>query len=263
MVYRVDQHGLVRAHVGLNCGFMSKLSVQFDLGYPMSEYKGAILRNAVIAVAVVSILLGVAFYTAGPIATHISSPSFSTKNSVKTNSQLNLRFELSINSTSLHNGESINVTAAVFNSLNDSNHVSNMSNWAFPNLLRYGQVCYSPVYIVFLQGYVSDSNVSNATPLYNVPPPPWVSSCIMKDWTSFSFLPSSDIANTTSASGQASGAFPIMAESNYLGYYTTKLTPQGQNQTMLPQFLLFQRGTYTVLAGDEWGDFSLLYFTVS
>jgi hypothetical protein len=193
-----------------------------------------------------------------------SQLSFSAKNTVDNNSQLNLRLELSINSTGLNYGKTIHVTAAAVNSLNGPNHVSAMNNWAFPNLLRYGQLCSSPVYIGFFKGYASDSNVSASTPLYSVPPPPWDASCILNDWTSFTFQPSSDMANTSSASVQQSGGVsPIEVADNYLGYYTTKLTTQGPNQTMLPQFIPFQPGTYTVLAGDEWGDFSLLYFTVS
>jgi len=230
----------------------------------MAEFRRQILITSLTAL-VIALIIGLAIVYL-PIHTPTSNETtFTVLRSSSIDNSHNLEFELSINSSSLHSGQSINIIESVFNNLSTVNTVYNESAWNPSYLLTVGEICpafSSPTTFVILGGYYTASNVSTATHwLYYFPPPPWSSSCPYRQLTRFVFQPNSNIADIRN--GYKSQNFTDSVEANYIatGYYLSP-SDTGSNNT-LPQFIQFPKGIYTIVGGDEWGDQALLYFTVS
>jgi len=136
------------------------------------------------------------------------------------------------------------LTVYEFNTLDRANNVSAASSW--PNnasLFRWVQEPYEEnvgmAGYEILQGNYSLSNFTQGTALWLQPPPSLLGCCGVGEGspTSYAFQPLSE-ANVLSGS--------------YAGYFEGGST-----------YTPFSPGTYTVLAGDEWGDVAILHFTVA
>jgi len=189
-----------------------------------------------------------------------TSSSNSLNESVKTtNSTVGLELLLSVNSTTIPSEDSVDVSASVINTRPTPANVSASSHWPIQGLVSglcdFGP---GPVGIAFFRGYYGMNNLSSAMGI-NVWPPVGCPASDFLNATSFLFLPNSDVANYSGYFG--SHANSTRATRSTL--VTVDASPYAANDTGL----YFSLGsalpsTYTLAAGDEWGQIVLLHFNV-
>lgn len=196
-----------------------------------------------------------------------TSPSFvaSSKSSrnvtvATTNSTAGLELLLTVNSTTIPSEDAIAVNASVVDIRSAPVNMTASSAWPMrglvPGVCDFGP---GPVGIAFFRGYYGANNVSSARAVDVWPLIPCPASGFLNA-TSFVFLPHSDAVNysgyfgsyTNSTKGMAStratvGASPYAA--NGTGFYSSL-------DSALP-------ATYTLAAGDEWGQLVILHFDVT
>jgi hypothetical protein len=97
----------------------------------MAEYKGLLIRNALIAVVIVSTLVGFAIYTAGPIEHHIHQGSLSTSSRSAFSSQTSIYSTITTSPTSKTGG-----SPTTSSSSTSTSSASTQSNNPFP-ILNY------------------------------------------------------------------------------------------------------------------------------
>lgn len=177
-----------------------------------------------------------------------------------TNSTVGLELLLTVNSTTIPSEDSIAVNASVVDTRSAPVNVSASSAWPIRGLVS--GVCDlgpGPIGIAFFRGYYRANNVSSANAIDVWPLITCPASGVLNA-TSFVFLPHSDAANysgyfgsyANSTKGMSStratvGASPYAA--NGTGFYSSL-------DSALP-------ATYTLAAGDEWGQLVLLHFDVT
>jgi hypothetical protein len=175
-----------------------------------------------------------------------------------TNSALGLMFTLSINSTVITSGDSINVALSLYNTLSKVNNVSAQSDWAFPVLSNFSASAFPcPNWENFLifNGSYDKTNISSAVPLYLFPVG-YGLACPFLNWPYFVFQP---LSSNVTVGGAGFYNYGINETTSVKGYYTT--SENTENGTLPPP--PFPSGVYTVIAGDEWGDYAILHFAVS
>jgi hypothetical protein len=150
---------------------------------------------------------------------------------------------LNLNLSTSYNGWVI-LTVYEFNTLDRTNNVSAAGSWpSNASLFQWVQELYEAnvgmAGYEILQGNYGVSNFTQGTALWLQPPPSLLGCCGLGEGspTSYAFQPLSE-ANVLSGS--------------YAGYFVGGST-----------YTPFSPGTYTVLAGDEWGDVAILHFTVA
>lgn len=172
--------------------------------------------------------------------------SASTSNSTSVDSLDGLQLRVSMNATSLFQGQSLEVEVSEFNPLAIFDNVSrsdhyqvNVALGSCPNLY------YQPFGVAVYRGYYDAQNVSQGVPLQIFPAVP----CPMyvRLITGYTFQPLSDLAVIQPSSGATPA--PIAADVNVSMVYL------GQAQPLSP-------GTYTVVGADEWDALAFLYFQV-
>jgi hypothetical protein len=157
---------------------------------------------------------------------------------------------LELNGSKIASGAALEVTASDYNPSPAALNVSKGSGWAVDGLATGG--CPSldlPVGIAVFQGTYTSANVSQATPLRIFP----MVACptLVRYITGYLFQPMSDNATVLPGSGET----PMMAEISVSGTYGTAGNRLNQLTPLSP-------GTYTVVAGDEWGNLVFAYFFV-
>ena len=179
-----------------------------------------------------------------------------------------LVFIFSLNTTQIGPGQAINITASMLNPLAKENNVTGVSNWAIPALQEDSLPSYSslsPDYacVQVFQGYYTQSNVSSATPL-RISPRGFSATISTSPNNYYLFQPSSDEALfpiSTLPNGHSYVALRMEVSAALTGYY-----PLGNSSAQYSNgntLLQFPAGVYTVAAGDEWGDISILHFQVN
>ncbi len=151
------------------------------------------------------------------------------------------------NASVIREGQRVNVSAHVQNALPYVNNLTGADSWASPifrSWLKFS-LCPSYLYIALLQGRYTESNLSAATPL-QTSPPDMVVPCPAFRQSYYLMEPMSDRA--TFFGGEA--VLPMGIDSTFVGYYVGS------------QAVAFQPGTYTIVAGDEWGQMAISYFQV-
>lgn len=174
-------------------------------------------------------------------------------------SALGLTFALTQNATQIVTGQAINITADIRNVLPRTNNVTGASDWALPVFQDWmkSTPCPSYAYILILQGYFIQSNISFASPL-QISPPGLVVGCPAFLGSYYLFQPSSDKAPFFG--GEA--VLSMRAEAVVSGYY---LAGQSYNYTLPSGGISptpFPVGVYTVVAGDEWAQVAISHFSV-
>ena len=256
----------------------------------MSEYSRRILLGGVVAAVIgISLVVGIAYLplvnttTAGLSAT--SSPGATTKTAYtnvstttltgystsaeSTNSTIGLKLMLSLNYTEIQSGQSINVTASIFNTLPTVNNVSGANDWAIPSLSDTTSFpCPNYLYYQVYPGWYSTSNISESGTPLQVSPVYQFLSCPLFQRSYYLFHPLSDIASipvgffTINSSTVYQDTQMVSSGSltgNYSRAYNASIfTPNGA----LPP-PPFKPGIYTVVAGDEWGQMVILHFSVA
>ena len=186
-------------------------------------------------------------------------PTYTTTEVSDSTNSLQLRLLLSI-SSSWSSGVTVNATVDDYNTLASTNNVTVANEWVVALSGMNGLPCWQnsyPVGIAIARGYYTASNVTSANFLDLVNPnatfacPGYFSA--FGDVAGYVFQPMSDMA----ASYGCVAVRPCLTQEVSTGVTVTGYW--GQSGT----FTYFPRGTYTVLAEDEWGNLAIAYFTVA
>ncbi len=165
------------------------------------------------------------------------------------NATLGLTFTLVLNSTTLHRGQTVNITAYETNVLSTPNNRTWGFDWAEEWLIGWGTIgsCNSFANVQVFQGYFTPTTIwtikAGLTAAYPLQlAQPFYIGC--------PFIP-----------GAWSTFFPFQANESRVGYY---YPARGYYDGYSPNsnFTLFDPGVYTVAGGDEWGQFLILHFVV-
>jgi hypothetical protein len=188
----------------------------------------------------------------------LSSSSGLNQTIETSNSALGLEVLLSVNSTTIPSEDAISVAASVVNARSTANNLTASSDWPIAGLSS-GPCApeWYPAGITVLRGYYEVQNLSDGRPIFVWP----IISCPAEgslDVTSYSFLPKSDRANFSS---QSSGSFASSNQSIPIAVSSTIFAANGTGfYTSLGSAL---PSTYTLVAGDEWGQIVLMHFEVT
>lgn len=156
-----------------------------------------------------------------------------------TNSTLGLELELSLNSTLIQSGQALAFNASVFNIRGAENNVSSASNWPVTQLIigPCGPTD-SPIAFAVIQGYFTPDNISQAPRIDYGPG----CTTVMGNVQYYSFQPSGNNASVIGNCNPNPCFTKPVTESNTLNEYWNN-----------GNVLNFTTGTYTLVAGNEWG----------
>ncbi len=187
--------------------------------------------------------------TSSSIASSISSPS-------------DLNLELSIGASVLGQPNAVQLNVTEYNAAASYNNVSASSGWPASGLsLGPCGTLELPFGIAVYQGHYTSQNITSATPLTIFTPNangtagPYSADCPANPQVfSYDFAPQSDSAATrlTWAGDSSLTTYPLSASFSITGYWNSSST-----------FTAFGKGTYTILAGDEWGHSMIQYFSMT
>jgi hypothetical protein len=158
-----------------------------------------------------------------------------------------LQLTLQISAFRISSGGSITINVTETNTNAKPLNQSAAHDWPLQGLRI--NTCYTSVYpfgVAVYQGHYTDKNVSSAKPLQLFPFVPCP--LLFRYISGYYFEPSSDMAVILPGTGSSLQMTKGLAAS---GNYTV-----GNDSTPFPP------GQYTVAAGDEWGAYTLVYFTV-
>jgi hypothetical protein len=181
---------------------------------------------------------------------------------------------MTVNGTTIGEGEDVAITATLFNSLSQNDNVSTSSNWPFYGLSIYNEnwppcAYYSPLELVVLKGSYSLSQMREigTGPLFE-------DSCMeSSSYISFDFQPNNDSAYVTgsySVTGNVSTYGPVNASVTLTtnGYWdnSSSIAYPPEYGSSEYGFLAAQHpfvpGVYTIAIGDEWGELVVSHLTV-
>jgi len=187
---------------------------------------------------------------------------------------MGLELLFSVNSTRLNPNNSIILNITVINTLSAVDNVSFSNAWAIAGLEQPCDFERATGFAVF-SGYFALNNLSSAAPLNLWPHVPACPSLIqngtlesfvgiLRNVTSYSFLPRSDMANCS--------AYYFLEPSNnsitapLFGEFSMSMSNFGiifTNNSSEPTLNSVATAVYTLAVGDEWGDLVLLHFSVT
>lgn len=223
--------------------------------YPSSAHLSQV--SAVITTTSVTIPSSISTQT----VTQYLDPYNLPNNANTTNSTLGLSLALSVNSTVIHQFQTIKVSISIFNVLPRTNNVSGASDWKMnvSDNRALGLSCFAPANFVIFQGYYEESNLSTAdtsTPLniYDASSSTSQVFGICLTPHNYVFQPLSAVANVSSISVGSYELMNTTSSSSVLGICTMSQNSEGSCTTFLPN------GIYTIVAYDEWGQIVLLHF---
>jgi hypothetical protein len=194
--------------------------------------------------------------------------------SAAVNSSTGLALIVSMNSSVIFSGDSVNLTVSVRNTRPVAINKSGVSNWALPTLGQgFGpctNVSNSLFRIAAFTGYYTTANISQATPLTVADPSAFYSCTAISQFVYLTFLPNSNNVKEYSCMGSNCtiyGPFPITGsdlESYFqiAGYWTNVTSVNGTTTTQSSAFHPLDNGTYSIAVGDGWGDLTILHFRV-
>jgi hypothetical protein len=163
-----------------------------------------------------------------------------------------LVLNLSINGSSVSQGQTVKVGISETNSLSSINNATAAQNWGTTFSLGRCSANY-PFGIVLLKGYytLQNFNQGEKVPLQS---PVQNYMCVRPAFSTnyYHFFPKSDSAVVQVDMGNQTITLPMETSIPITGYWTA----QGG-------FTPLQHGTYTLVAGDEWGALALLHFSVN
>src|SRR6267378_2827060 len=169
----------------------------------------------------------------------------------ESNPTLGIRLDLSVNSTSLRQGDKLIVTLSEHNLRLLPNEVKAASNWKHPELSLgpCGTVNFPIGFAIFQGGYAKDTiYAGKSLQLYN----PGVYNCPMIlsriDW--YAFDPSSSHTNVV-GSCEPNPCLELRVEDQVQIAGSWGDTPFFLGESTFHQF---SPGVYTVAGGDEWGN---------
>jgi hypothetical protein len=216
-------------------------------------------RLVILALLIGLLIVGsVAVYQGALMASPRGSSTFTssatTTYTVTSTVGIGVDLLLTLNTTQLVSGHTINATAEIFNELHIANNVTVASIWPLPALEHPSRSGGCPFYVTveFFQGYYTRLNVSSSAQaqvqFWNGPAP----SCVEYTQNLFSFQPQSD--KVVIGTGSTATLEPLLYSVSVDGYY------QSNNSN---SSVSFAPGIYTVVAADEWGQIAVQYLNVS
>ncbi len=163
-----------------------------------------------------------------------------------------LVLNLSINGSSIAQGHGVGVHISETSSLSTMNNVTAAQNWGTTFSLGRCSANYPFGIALFkghytLQNFMQGERVSLQSPVQNylcVRPP--------SSTSYYHFLPKSDKAVVQVDMGNQTVTLPMGTSISITGYWTAE-----------GSFTPLQHGTYTLVAGDEWGALAMLHFSVN
>ena len=158
---------------------------------------------------------------------------------------------------------------SIYNTLSTVNNVTGASDWAFSSLTNTTSFpCPSYVYYQVFQGYYVQSNISSAGSPLQVSPVYKFLSCPQFIWSYYLFQPSSDQAlipnghsetNSSIIYQKTTTGLTALLTGNYTEMYNASIFTMNGALPPPP----FPPGTYTLVAGDQWGQLVILHFVVT
>ena len=221
--------------------------------------RGVSTTTFVAAGAIVAIVIASSLYLAyySPNSTgHTSSAIYKTLqlSAENTNATMGLELRLVLNSSLLLPGGGVAVYVTVSNILNSTNNVKSSNSWPRSDLALgpCGTANY-PMGVGIFMGYYSQDNISSAgKPLSIYNPGEYMCPLISSNIYSYEFKPRGDSAQVLGSCSTRS-CFEIN---------TTSEVEAGGFWNSNRVYASFPSGTYTVIAGDEWGQLVILHFVV-
>ncbi len=227
------------------------------------------------------------------------SNSASMINVETTNSSLGLKLILSVNSTSIPSQDAISMTASIRNTLPSTINLSAANNWAIQGLSsgpcdigNSNNKLFTPVGFAVFKGFYGLNNITSAGSSL----PVWAMVGCMVDLAFNGTNVLGALTNITSYSLLPQGVNNLGNDSgSYVAYYRASNIPSPCNSTVCPYSETTQTiakgvfptrlgaqatiyaangtgfynslgsslpATYTLVAGDEWGQIVLLHFSV-
>jgi|GEM_PF-631870 len=158
---------------------------------------------------------------------------------------------LGLNGSRIASGATIGINVSDYNPSPTELNLSRETAWALDGLSTGGcPSLYFPFGIAVFQGRYTGANVSQATPLRIFPVVPCP--MLVRYIAGYVFQPLSDNATVLPGTGEV----PMATGVSVSGTYSA---PGSQLSGLMP----FTPGTYTVVAGDEWGNLAFVYFVVT
>lgn len=227
----------------------------------------------VVAAVIVIVIAGVLFATGGSTTTTSGGSASSSTVTSSTTSQTvsstassqtsassassgglsSLLLQLSVNSTSFAQGQNVGINVSEFNRATAPANYSAMNSWPRPDLaVGPCGTAGSAFGIAIFQGHYTSQNASSAVALRIFP----TSSCsvVIKEPTWYLFQGQSDVATNSLGGIPATMAASISVNGTWSG---GDIRGVGATLTNLPA------GSYTVVAGDQWGRLVFQYFSVT
>ncbi len=232
------------------------------------------MKHRIISIAVVVLLLGIMaagcgkssptvfFNSTSSTITPLTSPLNNTHtldmNSASSLSSNGLNLSLSTDSTTYHANQAISIVIDETNTLSTMNDIPVADKYPSNNLAIGSSTerTIFPFGIAAFRGEYTLLTYSTGTPLVVFNPNDVYAGTQVIGPTSYSFHPSSDTANLEGGDYQLNNNYNLISRD---------LTLQGYwpNQDWGAQLIPFGSATYTVVAGDEWGNLVLVHFRVS
>ena len=195
-------------------------------------------------------------YHGGPVLPLAATPNNLVSDS---NPSLGIRLDLSVNSTYFEPGDKIAITINERNLSPTPNKIQAASNWRLEGLsLSPCGTLDLPIGFVILKGYYTKDNVASGHPLQLYQPGPYFCPAAVSGIKSYAFDPESNLASVVTRTSNIGFKLTIQGQGVFAGSWSRTMPIQGQ--TIFHQFSL---GVYTVVGGDEWGDITILNFTVT
>jgi hypothetical protein len=176
-----------------------------------------------------------------------------------TNSTLGLMFSVTLNTTQLHSGQTLNITAYETNLRPTLNNLTFAFNWGEPWLIGWltTQTCGAFANAQVYHGFYTSSNISavygdnsSAGPLQLAQPLPYTLHCPggYGPWERFFPFQSHEVH--------------VGYQFSASGYYPPRASPAIHAKDFYP-FRSFELGVYTISAGDCWGQLVIAHFSVN
>ncbi|MGI0090502.1 MAG: hypothetical protein ACREBS_02215 [Nitrososphaerales archaeon] len=259
----------------------------------ISKISLRVLTSAVLIVAIISIVVYGAILSNSLDTTNATTSSnsstttiptdtsgFSTEDLVSTtsyvattqtsDSKLGLELFVGTNATDVPSEDAIKISWSIINISPTQNNLTATDNWGFKGLLSdpcdtgsSQNKIYSPAGIAILRGYYETSNLSLASAL-----PIWASiECPANaavNISSYSFLPKNDEGHYSGYYISSENQQTMKGEFPFTATYSATVYASNRSGGMMPYNNLGSslQSSYTLVAGDEWGDLVLTHFTV-
>jgi len=193
------------------------------------------------------------------VNTITATTPFNNGNSASSKSVSGLSLSLSLDSKTYQSGQQVGIDIDEKNTLSKTNTITTSAKWPVSGLGvgPCGPLNY-PFGIAVFQGNYSAADISTATPLQIYEPGIYHCPMILADISSYVFQPLSDnaaIFQTSESTAVSTIGMNAEFEPAPTGYWASN--------NVGAAFTNFEPGTYTVVAGDEWGTLVVLHFTVS